>query len=332
MTAVVPRLLFDLGWSYKNRPANPYRSPSGTYTIGDRRLGVPFRNDREIVLYLAYLAFLSYTSGRATRRIRGNLRDLCAWLGANRRRRDTRKRLERVLASRILLRTQTGDHKEIQFGVLQWLDHNEFIVTLGEEFFRQSVQGIPYSLDVARRLRRFPAALELYLALICFVATIIEYKDLTHRFEPYARLPHADRRGKVRQTLARHIERLRGSHPEAYFSLDRTGLAVLVDIGKPKRDFYSVGKTSQSIQRDRIEDALYKQTPAERRRLGHMLQRFADMEAYARRPSKADEIRAQIREYEQKTARAFDSVRQYTAKMRTAASRFLGRKSKKNHD
>jgi hypothetical protein len=204
---MVPGVLFELGWAYKDQPTSGYRAPDGTFTVGDPRYGVPFKHDQDIILYLAHRA------AQGEQIVHASHRDICRWLGASWRKKDTLRRLHRVLSCVVLRPGQKGNHSLFQFGKLIAERPDGFIVKLTSEFLGEVSTGAAYSLDIFRQLRRRAASTRYYLYLVwlCHQAR----NQAEH--DPYECLPRAESPHKARQRLQEWDEQVRALWPDCPF-------------------------------------------------------------------------------------------------------------------
>jgi hypothetical protein len=206
-TAMVPSLLFEFGWTYKDQPNSGYRAPSGTYTVGDPHYGVPFKHDQDIILYLANRA------AQGEQSVRAHYRDISRWLGASWRNKATLRRLRRVLSCVIFRPDQRGTFSPFRVGTFIAERQDGFIVELAPEFMDEVSAGAVYSLDIFRQLRRraAPTRYYLYLVWLCHQAS----NQAEH--DPYGCLPRAESPHKSRQRLQEWDEQVRALWPECPF-------------------------------------------------------------------------------------------------------------------
>ena len=321
MAAVIPKLYLDVGWPYKKRPSNRYRSPSGTITIAGEGHPVPCHADREILLYIAYIA---HTAGSVGVRARGSLRELAVWLGAERRRRRLRARLHRVMSCHITWKKSEGDIRIIRIGDLEWFVGGSFQVTVDPDFHESCLSGVPYSIERASEFRSQPALLDLYLALVYFVHQVREYAEFTHEFYPYNMLPLADSDSRARQALAERLERLRDACPGAFFTLAPTGIGIFVDIGRPKRITRAGVSRQEWEERERYGRMIRKQDPEYRRRLGTLIQSMTELEKRLQGRDVWSLVFQVLDQAEARTEQAFERVEQLIERMSRGDTREPG--------
>lgn len=308
----VPKLYLDVAWLYKNRPSHIYKSPSGTITTAGEGHALPCRVDREVLLYIAFIA---YKAGSVGVRARGSLHELAGWLGAKRRRRQLRARLHRVTSCWITWKISEGDIRIFRIGDLEWFVDGSFYVSLDPDFHESCLSGVPYSIERASEYRSQPALLDLYLALVYFVHQVRDYGEFTHEFHPYKMLPLADSDSRARQALAERLELLRDACPGATFTLAPTGIGILVDIGRPKRITRAGVSRHEWEERERYGRMIRKLDPEYRRQLGTLFETMTELEKRLQGRDVWSQVFQVLERAETRTEQAFERVEQLLERM-----------------
>jgi hypothetical protein len=293
---VIYPLYFALGWPYRRpvRLTSSYRSPSGVVTVAN--LGrVPCGIDREILLALFR---------QPLPRVTIDLRELSTWLGAkNRRPRDTRPHLERVMTCSVYW---PGDgpsqYIEHRFGSLRWLDRVRAEVALSDWFLDQTrTGGTRYSLEHAARLRAHPARLDLYLCLRHQAELLAEFREHTHEIDPAAVFPSANRGAKARQSW---IERLSAVQDmiAAHLCPAELGTGILLDLETPRRVVYQGGSRVEWSVRAEHARAHRQKPPEQRAQLDQLGDIIDELNARLDNPPVWESMRDAVAEAQQATA------------------------------
>jgi len=299
---VVYPLYFALGWPYRRpaRAASSYRSPRGVVTVAN--LGrVPCGIDREILLALFR---------QPLPRVTVDLRELSAWLGTkNRRPRDTRPHLERVMTCSVYWPGEGPSHYiEHRFGSLRWLDRFRAELAFSDWFLEQMrTGGTHYSLEHAARLRAHPARLDLYLCLRHQAELLAEFREYTHEIDPAAVFPSAQRVAKARQSWFQHLSAVQDLIA-AHLCPAELGTGILLDLEKPRRVVYQGGsRVEWNVRAERARE--HRRKPPEQRAQFDELGAIIDkLNARLDNPSAWESVVDAVTQAQQATASVLDRV------------------------
>jgi hypothetical protein len=236
--AVVPPVLLELGWSAKGQPApGVWRGKRGARTTGDPRFGLPYGQDRAVVLELAR------EGRRCGASFGGNLATIWDAFGLRERLATTRARLYRVAHCWYERPERAGMALCRRYGFVERLEvcgeTGDYAVTLSAEFMGELVAGAPVSMAVVRALARKPGTLDLYLWEAGQIARgAAASVRMWGEGGPCALLRCSGARSRAEQEMRRHQALIQAVWPECPYeiSVDGKGLVYRPDRGERHSD------------------------------------------------------------------------------------------------